>query len=560
MRLFVFLAVAVALLFSACGETFQDGADGSVISVEDRTIFPEDIEQSFERYRGDTLSIDVFKDNIIARELFIAHALDLGIGDDQEVLRLTHERAREILQTEWLNYKLAFVELDPQEVIDFWSTMGMGVSYTNFYHQDSLLVDSVWTMIKAGEDLSRFAVELGIDDIIRLSEGRITLNERNYSNVNDFEFLSTASTGDISDPFPVALGWRMLQIDSMWTYDPPPFEADSSRIASMLLSREREARKQFLEDSLKVAYNVQVDMDVLNLMVDRADSRGSMFGIFEPEEDAMIAVSWDGGSRDLFSVTNNVMGLPLNFPRSTNDALWLADYSRRLALFDIEMEEAIELGLDTVPEIAKRLSTKRWEIILDMYFVQVISPGIEVDSASVENVYMEVREDFPVLETRIFHTLFLSNSDKIEDAENLMSSGEDVLALRDQFELFPPILAEGEETITIPVPRAMIPENDREALFSLSLNEEAIVALTDSTALWFRLNSINEEHIPELEEIRENVMSEVKQRTETETIETLVDSLSGVYHLYVNEEYFEGFYVPVEVDSASTAESSLEVN
>ena len=560
MRLFAFLVVTAALLFSACGETFQDGADGSVISVEDRTIFPEDIEQAFERYRGDTLSVDIFKDNIIARELFIASALDLGIGDDREVLRLTHERSREILQSEWMSYQLGFVELDPQEVIDFWSTMGTGVSYTSFYHEDSLLMDSVCTMVKAGESLSRFARELGFDEMVRLSEGRITLNDRNYSNVIDFDFLSTASTGDVCDPFPVPLGWRMLQVDSMWTYDSPPFAADSSRIASMLLSREREVRKQFLEDSLKVVYNVQVDMDVLNLMADRADSQGSMFGIFEPEEETMVAVSWDGGSRDLFSVTQNVMGLPSAFPRKTNDVDWLVDYARRLAMFDIEMAEAIELGLDTNPEIAMRLNTKRWEIILDKYYLEVISPRIVMDSSSVETVYMQIRDDYPVLETRVFHALFLSDSDKIEDAENLMASGEDVLELRDQFELFPPILAEGEETITTPIPRAMIPEDSREILFGLVLTEEAIVTLTDSTALWFRLHSINEEHTPELEEIRDRVMAEVKQRNETEAIETLVDSLSLEYHLYVDEEYFECFYVPVEMDSASTAESSLEVN
>ncbi len=560
MRYFVFLAVAVTLLFSGCGKTFQDGADGSVISVGDRTIFPEDIGQSFERYRGDSLSIGVFKDNVIARELFITHALDLGIGEDRQVLRLTHERSREVLQTEWLNFYLGMVEVGPEEARNFWSRMGTGVSYTSFYHSDSLLMDSVRTLVTEGAHLSTFALELGMDDIVRRTSGRITLNERSYSNVNDLEFLMTASEGDIIDPFPIALGWRMLQIDSMWTYDAPSFETDSQRIATMLLSREREARKIVLEDSLKVAYNVEVDMDVLNLMADRADSRGRMFGIFEAVEDTMTVVTWEGGSRDIFSVTQNITGLPANFPRVTNDAEWLAVYSIRLAMFDIEMQEAIELGLDTIPEIEKRLNTKRWEILLDRYYEDVIAVRIDVDPAAVQAVYMEIRDDIPVPETRVFHTLYLSNSEKIEAADELMASGEDMLANIDQFELFPPILAEGEETITNPVPRAMIPEDNRETLFTLLPNEEAIVTLTDSTALWFRLDSVNEEHVPELEEIRDRVSAEVAQRAETEAIKTLVDSLSSEYHLYVNEEYFEGFYLPLEEDSASTAESSLEVH
>jgi hypothetical protein len=42
-------------------------------------------------------------------------------------------------------------------------------------------------------------------------------------------------------------------------------------------------------------------------------------------------------------------------------------------------------------------------------------------------------------------------------------------------------------------------------------------------------------------------------------IQALVDSLSEEYHLYVDQEYFESYYVPLEADSTSETESSLEV-
>ena len=187
----------------------------------------------------------------------------------------------------------------------------------------------------------------------------------------------------------------------------------------------------------------------------------------------------------------------------------------------------------------------------------MISARIVSDSVVINEVYMEIREDHPIEESRIFHTLFLANAERIQTAEAMMVSGDDILASMDQFEIFPPILAQDQETITIPLTAAMIPENDREALFNLLSGEEAIVVLSDSTAIWLRLDSINEERIPALEDIRGRVVSETEQRQETQAIEALVDSLSGVYHLYVDEEYFEGFYTPAEVDSVGLSTTEV---
>ncbi|MEA3266428.1 MAG: hypothetical protein U9P42_05725, partial [Candidatus Fermentibacteria bacterium] len=218
------------LLFSSCGQGLADGTDGAVISVGERAVFPENVGESFERYRGDTLSVDIFRENIIARELFIAHALDLGLDNDREVVRLSHERAREILQAQWLSHSLDQVQIRQEDVLHFWETMGSGIAYTCFYHEDSMLMDSVLTLVEDGESLSGIVAELGMDPVLRQTEGHISIPDVNYSNLMDHEYLVTAGAGDIIPPFPVTLGWRMLQIDSTWTYTPDPFESDSQRI------------------------------------------------------------------------------------------------------------------------------------------------------------------------------------------------------------------------------------------------------------------------------------------------------------------------------------------
>jgi hypothetical protein len=559
MKTFVLISTVAIIVLSACGSDAGTVPDGAVIAAGDRAVFPEDITESFERYRGDTTSVDIFKENIIARELFICHAIDLGLDEDREVVRLTHERSRELLQAQYLSFSLDQVELDSGVVRDFWETMGTGISYTCFYHEDSLVADSVCTMVKNGEDLSRFAVEIGMDEIIRQTRGNITLDDRNFSNVMDYPYLITAVPGDVIGPFPVTLGWRLLHIDSTWTYEPEPFESDSQRIGAMLLARSRETRKKFLEDSLKTAYHVQVNYDALNIMQERSDSLGYSFGAFLPEEEEMEVVSWDGGSRNLFSVAENIQGLPGYLPRYTKNLQWLDDYARRLALFDIEMEEAIVLGLDTAPDIARQLNSRHWENLLDKYYEVIISPEVQPDSTTLNEIYLEVRDDHLVPESRVFNVLFLKNAERIQAAQEMMSSGGDVLAAKDEFETFPPVVAEGEETLSIPFRREMIPEGDRESLWALVPGEEAVVSLSDTTALWFRLETVLDEHVATFEDIKDLVNAEARQRAETGVIQALVDSLSEEYHLYVDQEFFESFYVPLEADSTSETESSMEV-
>ena len=554
------MLVALIISLSACGTaSYPDGADGSVISVEDRSVFPESIEESFERFRGDTTSVDIFKENIIARELFIVDALTTGIDQDREVLRLSHERAREILQAQWLSYNLDQVSISDEVVYEFWETMGTGARYTCFYHSDSLIMDSVLNMVQDGRHLSEFAVSLGIDQMLVQSKGLIAVDDRNFSNIMDYPYLITSEPGDIITPFPVTMGSRMLQIDSMWTYEVSPFSVDSGRIASMLLSRERENRKNFLEDSLKTAYNVQVDMEAIEIIAANANEDGSSFGIFGIDQEDIVVVTWDAGERSLYSVTNNILGLPGYYPRSTNDVKWLEDYAVRLAMFDIEMREAQLFGLDTIPEIAYEINSKKWENVLDKYYEVVIAPMINPDSAFINSVYLELRDDMPVAESRIFHVLFLASTERIATAEAMMAAEVDILAEIDQFESFPPILLEGEETLSVPLKKSQIPPNDQELLFNLEVNDEAIISLSDSTSLWLRLSKIEEARIPTFEDIRDRVIAEANQRSETSAIETLVDSLSNEYHLYVNEEYFQQFYIPAESDSLDINESIEEV-
>lgn len=553
-------AVAVlTVIISGCGSAPSPGEPGAVITVNGRSVLAEDISHSFEPYQGDSASVNALRDNIIARELFIAHARELGYQNDREVQRLVHERTREIMQAEWLSSQLGLVVSDEQEVREFWETLGIGVTYNALSLRDSLLMDSIAVLVSGGEDLSGFATVLGLDNITRSTGGLITIPDRHYANIMDLPYLVNPVPGEIVGPYPVPIGYRILQIDSVWTYAPEPFEVDSQRIASLLLARHREQRKQFVEDSLKTASEVTVNLEAMDLMASRGTETGYDFLPFSEEEEAIIAVTWAGGSRDIYSVIRNIESLPGYLPRETRNSGWLAEYAERLAMFDIEMQLGIEAGLDTVDTIARQLEIKELETLLDHYYEQIIAPNIEPDSAMIQEIYMEMREDNPVLETRVFNVLFLSELNRITAAEEVMESGGDMMALADDFEIFPPILEQGESYTTVPISRAMVPEEDRETLFSLEIGGEALVALNDTTALWFRVISTNPEHLPELDEIRDRVISAAGMRMETVVIGGLVDSLEAAYHPYIDEAFFQGFYAPVEVDSTSAASDSEEV-
>ncbi|HOP26905.1 MAG TPA: hypothetical protein PLM22_06225 [Candidatus Sabulitectum sp.] len=552
------LLTAIVLLVLSCGGDPAPGEPGAVITVNGSSVLADEVAETFERYRGDSIAVDVLRDNILARELFLAHARDLGLHEDREVQRLVHERRREILQSAWLSHELDQVPSDTEAVRSFWENLGTGVSYTALSLRDTLLMDSIADLVASGADLSRLASIHGIDNITRTTGGRIDIPDRLYANIMDLDHLSEPVEGSVIGPFPVPVGQRILRIDSVWTYQPGPFQEDSQSIARMLLSREREIRKQFVEDSLKTALQVTVSMEAMELMASRGNGAG--FEPFTEEEQELPAVEWNGGSRDIYSVSRNILGLPAYLPRSTADPLWLAEYADRLALFDIEMEMALSLGLDTVEATARQLRVKELETLLDAYYENIIQPRIQPDSVFLAQIYDELRETMPVPEKRVFNVLFLQNSAAVAEAGSVMDSGGDMMTMTDRFETFPPILAEGETYLTVPMTEMMIPEGDRDTLFGLEQGGEAIISLTDTTSLWFRLVSVEPQRSPEFSEIRDRVVAEAEERLEIEIIGGLVDSLEAVYHPYVDNEFFQEFYVPSEqADTTAVSGGSEEV-
>ncbi|PIE52748.1 hypothetical protein CSA37_04825 [Candidatus Fermentibacteria bacterium] len=549
-------AVLSLLILMACGSAGGPGVPGAVITIGDRSVTADDVTESFERYRGDTLSVNILKENIIARELFLAHAFELELDQDREGARLSHERAREYLQSALLEHMLGLVESDYEAVRAFWNSLGTSVEYRALAVRDPLVMDTVVTRLQEGVSLSTLAVKYGIDPITIQSEGLISLQDRMYSNLMDLEPLSgNLEPGQIIGPFEVPVGLRILQIDSVWTYEPGPFSGDSARIARLLLARAREARKQFIEDSLKTNAQIEINQEAIALLAQGSVNNGREFRDFTPEENEITVLSWNSGSRDVYSVSENIEHLPVYLPRETDNLFWLEEYAVRLALFDMEMEAAQQLGLDTVPETAEKIRIASMEILLDSYYEQVISPRIQPDSALLQELYLEVRDDYPVEESRVYNVLLLESQSAIHRAEEIMGSGEDMLDYAENFKQFPQILAEGEEYLTVPLTMNTIPENDRLVMFSMETGDEQLISLADTVSLWFRLVEIIPAHTSEFDEIRDVILNLASQKLETEIIEGLVDSLEAVYHPYVDEEFFTSFYVSAETDSLPAQES-----
>ncbi len=191
-----YLIIVLTLsVLAGCGSNPRPEVPGAVISVAGRSVLDSEVAGSFEEHRGDSTAVTVLRDNILARELFLAHAEELGAYDDPEVQRMLHERRREILQNAWVAHELDKVESDYEEVREFWETLGTGVRYTALALRDSLLMDSVATMVREGEHLSVFAVEFGLEDITRSTAGRIEISDRNYANIMDLPISPIPSRG-----------------------------------------------------------------------------------------------------------------------------------------------------------------------------------------------------------------------------------------------------------------------------------------------------------------------------------------------------------------------------
>jgi hypothetical protein len=540
-KLVALLIITTAIALTSCGSDPAGEPPAAVIAGD--TISREEMTLMLERYQGDSVSVQTVLNNVINSRLVMADAMSRGLADTPEMERFRYEREREQLQNAWMTWYLdIMVTIDPDTVREFYSQLGTQVIYTIMNVRDSSLCDSLRGLTLAGQDLGSLVVRfstipwdrqmvglVGPVDLMRVSDG-------------DRQLLTGLVQGDVSpiDSFPS--GWRFLKVDSMYQDSVQSFEELEPAIASYIRSHEMETYKRFMEDSLREANHLTIGQGIPELVVLHALDNAGNHEPYTPEEESMPAYTFDGGSRSLISLVENIRNLPSAMPRSPMDTEWVEGYCSILGLYDIMALEGRRMGMDTLPEVVSIVERSCSSHLLDNYYALVIAPRLTPAEEELHELY-ELNEDmFIIPESRTFQAVSAFGAGEMELLESLISSGADPFSRFDDFSMMEGLMAPGDSILTIPLTLDAIPSPWDTLLFTALEGETVLCTLSTDRVGVFRVAEISPERLASFDEAHEQLVQLVTGEKEEEVLQVLVDSLRSAYHYEVDLDFIRGFF------------------
>jgi len=537
-----FLLTAVLLAALACSSAPADPE--AAIIVGDQIISYSQLEQILSRMNGDSVMIEGALDNLINSRLVMLDALNRGYDQLPEIEMFTYEREREQLQSLWLATILEEkVILPPDTVRKFYDQLGTMVIYTVMNVEDSLLCDSLRELTLAGADLGDLVEEytsipydihirgsVGPSDLMRVSDG-------------DRQLLTGLAEGDVSEMDIFPSGWRFLFVDSMYQGEIESFEEISEFIEQYILSHLREDYKQSLEDSMRVVRNLAIIEDIPSLVASHAVDDSGDYLPYTEEELASSAYTYDGGSRTLHSLVENIANLPPMIPRQPTDPDWVYGYCWMLGLYDIMALEGRILGYDTLPDVVATIEQRLNGRILDMYYEKVIEPRLVPSEEDIQQAYAENTSMLIVPEMRSFEAIGAVGEEQLAVLTRTFALGEELFDQTDELTILSDLTPPDEPTITRMMSLSELPYPWDSLLFTADIGELVLCTLTVDRILVFRPFEIVPERAADLEEAREELNALLSSEMEEDVVSALVDSLRSAYHYEVDRNFVNGFII-----------------
>ncbi len=516
--------------------------DCIVLTIGDRNFTGSQLTPVLELLDGDSLMVYTKVDALINRMLILQDAHNRGYDLTREMGLYYYERQREKLQNDWLVLILdQKVTLSPDTVEAYYSQMGTMLIYRAISVKEKALCDSLRLLVHNGENMGDLAEEYSIMPREATNRGVVGPVDLMETMAWDYMLLKDLETGELSPSDSTLAGWRFLRIDSTYQGSVPPMEEIGDVIGNRILGKLKMAYKEELFDSLRTVNNFQMIDGIPELIADHFPENSQDYEPFSREQEDMVAYTFTGGRRTLYSLVENIRNLPSMGSNAPDDPQWIREYSELLGLYDIMAMEAMKLGLDTLPETVSYMDQRFGNQVLDSYYAQVIDPRLVPSEEKLIEIYETEQALLMIPEERVFKTIAAAGEEQLDLLEEVMASGGDPFMMTEELTNTQGILAPGESIITVPMSAGDIPPPWSEMLFSIELHESITCSISVEQVLLFELTEIIPEHKATFGESKDQLIEIFRLNEEEEVITGLVDSLHSVYHIDIDREYIDNF-------------------
>ncbi len=532
------LAAILAAVCVSCGRVDENAA----ITAGGRVLSYEEAKSVVEQYTGDSAAVSGYAETMLARLLILEDACARGLDEDPEVASEIYDEARSRLQYIYIQYKLGMVPVPEDTIRAFHAGMGEILVYTAIQSDDSLVADSLRTLIEAGADARDVAAANTNLLQDRPSAGRYGPTDRMRLSVTDGSLLEGLLPGELSRIVPTPSGWRFLKLDSLTTVEVPPLEEVRVEIRDFIWAHLSEEYKHTLEDSLVAAYSLSINPSAPGLIASHALAPTGGFSPYSEDEAGMAAYSWEGGERTVLSLSCNIRSLPVQLPRDARDPAWVADYCALLGLYDIMAARALELGLDEHPAVSMDIRAAQEDILLDAWYSSVIEPRILVNDQEIEDAWNSNRSMLLNPERRVFRLVYAQPGEQASLLASILAQDGDPFDSALALTVPATLMSAEDPELTRPLEQGELPDEADAQAFALEPGGVMTCSLSGGGMLHLSLEEILPASEASLEEARPTLERMLVTQRQEEALAGLVDSLKSAYAWKIDWDFFSRFW------------------
>ncbi len=240
--------------------------------------------------------------------------------------------------------------------------------------------------------------------------------------------------GEVSQPFEVEGGYAIVKVHDKTLLEPGNAEAEKQAIRATLMKQANFAEREAFLDSLKIAYDMDVDVPAVVTLCTRYAQALMDQGItsqvisedivplLTEREKAVPLVTFRGGSFSTEEVVGLILAQPYVVRPKLDDPDEMFSFITRQLNDSLLVREAEKRGMDKIPEIANDLEKITQNRILTRFYRLKVQ-DIEIPEDTLRTFYDTHRESYVSAPGHVASKIVLATREAADSALQMLQDG-----------------------------------------------------------------------------------------------------------------------------------------
>ncbi len=210
---------------------------------------------------------------------------------------------------------------------------------------------------------------------------------------------------EVSEPFMVEGGYAIIKVEAKNTMEPENPEAERKRIYNYLYKQKYFSELQAFRDSLRLAYQVDLDEHAVIDLAARFAKKMQEMGLTSTVIDADVVpdlseakrktpiVTFRGGSMTYGEVVDLILAQPFPVRPHLDNPDELMTFISRNLVDTLSVMEAVKLGLDKIPEVSTPIEKVKQKRMIQAFY-RYITKDVDVPEDSLRAYFQAHVNDY----------------------------------------------------------------------------------------------------------------------------------------------------------------------